>query len=159
MAQTPSHSGATTAAKPPPPAGLPISESDEAEAAELPTTAEMAQWYDVIALFGTIKNILVSSLLSERFDHRMIELPMRQHTQDRLDCFYYDADPSGCMWFDYVADVGDGFDSTYRVAQLLAQSQLAIYPAGRDAMLDLLASVGAGFTVGGVLLRWGFESS
>lgn len=141
MAQTPSNSGATTAAKPPPPVSLPISESDEAEAVELPGTSEMAQWYDVIALFGTIKNILVSSLFSERFDHRMIEMPMRQHTHDRLDCFYYDADPSGCMWFDYAADVGDGFDSTYRVAQLLAQGQLAVYPAGRDAQGEKLADL------------------
>lgn len=134
---------ANTAANPDPKASAyrPISESDEDEAAELPRTSEMAQWYDVLALFGTIKNILVSSLFSERFDHRMIELPMRPHSPTRLDCFYYDPDASGGLWFDYVADVGDGFHPTYRIAQLLAQSSLKVYPSARDAKGERLADL------------------
>lgn len=142
MADTPPISAATgTSADPSANAHRPISESDEEEAADLPRTSEMAQWYDVLALFGTIKNILVSSLFSERFDHRMIELPMRPHSPDRLDCFYYDPDEDGGLWFDYTADIGDGFHPTYRVAQLLAQSSLPVYPAARDASGERLADV------------------
>jgi hypothetical protein len=30
-------------------------------------------------------------------------------------------DEDGEMWFDYVADLGDGFDATYAIAWLLAR--------------------------------------
>ena len=32
----------------------------------------------------------------------------------------------GDFWFDYTADVGDGFDATYTVAALLAQPTLHV---------------------------------
>jgi Calcineurin-like phosphoesterase len=33
-------------------------------------------------------------------------------------------DKTGAVWFDYVSDLGDGFDATYAIAYLLAQPQL-----------------------------------
>ena len=35
------------------------------------------------------------------------------------------------IWIDYVADVGDGFESTYTIAYLLAQDSLDVRQAGR----------------------------
>jgi hypothetical protein len=44
-------------------------------------------------------------------------------------------DDTGAVWFDYVADVGDGFDPTYSVAYLLAKPSLQVgdrhLPRGR----------------------------
>jgi hypothetical protein len=40
--------------------------------------------------------------------------------------FPYDAAPNEPFWFDFVADAGDGFDSTYTIAWLLAQERLAL---------------------------------
>jgi hypothetical protein len=36
------------------------------------------------------------------------------------------------MWFDYVADTGDGFDATYSIAWLTAQPELAVEGASRS---------------------------
>ena len=41
------------------------------------------------------------------------------------------ADETGAYWIDYVADVGDGFESTYAIAYLLAQDNLDVRQAGR----------------------------
>ena len=41
------------------------------------------------------------------------------------------ADENGAYWIDYVADVGDGFESTYAIAYLLAQDSLDVRGAGR----------------------------
>ena len=35
------------------------------------------------------------------------------------------------MWLDYIADVGDGFESSYAMAYLLAQDSLDVRQAGR----------------------------
>ena len=32
----------------------------------------------------------------------------------------------GELWFDFVADIGDGFDATYSIAYLLGQDQLTV---------------------------------
>ena len=40
-------------------------------------------------------------------------------------------DETGAFWIDYVADVGDGFESTYTIAYLLAQDSLDVRGAGQ----------------------------
>lgn len=50
-------------------------------------------------------------------------------------------DSEGDCWFDYVADLGDGFDATYTIASLLAEESVTAqdtqYPLPRGSMLVL----------------------
>ena len=113
--------------------------------AALPLSQRMANWFDLSRMFGTVKDILLSEVFRDRFDYRQLESahsdrasagrssgsPPAATYEDyasRSDCL----DEEGGFWFDYVADVGDGFSSTFHVAQALAQPQLTVLPpAGR----------------------------
>ena len=50
----------------------------------------------------------------------------------------------GEMWFDFVADVGDGFDSSYAIARLLAQPGLQIQEAGARSNCNSLLQLPRG---------------
>jgi hypothetical protein len=50
----------------------------------------------------------------------------KRELQGALPSEVYRHDADGDLWLDYVADIGDGFDSTYSVAWLLAQSRLEV---------------------------------
>ena len=73
---------------------------------------------------GVLVSTGVQSVMAEIFgsfaDKRELQgtLPSRVHRHD-------DGDE---LWFDFVADLGDGFDATYSIASLLAASELQ--PAG-----------------------------
>jgi hypothetical protein len=62
----------------------------------------------------------------------------KRELQNALDCKIFDErgdSETGEVWFDYVADLGDGFNATYSIAYLLAQPQLTVdgtaLPRGR----------------------------
>jgi hypothetical protein len=44
-------------------------------------------------------------------------------------------DAEGAVWFDYVADLGDGFDATYAIAYLVAQPELPLEGAPNNKPL------------------------
>jgi hypothetical protein len=73
---------------------------------------------------GVLVSTGVQSVMAEIFgsfaDKRELQgtLPSRVHRHDEGDE----------LWFDFVADLGDGFDATYSIASLLAASELQ--PAG-----------------------------
>jgi hypothetical protein len=73
----------------------------------------MVRWFDPGQLAGTAFQVAVSSLFGAYADKREIQAaltePMVHDYSDRQE-----------MWLDYVADTGDGFDSTYTVARLVA---------------------------------------
>ncbi len=51
----------------------------------------------------------------------------KRELQQALPDTVFDEGADGAeLWFDYVADLGDGFDPTYTVAYLLAQPELAV---------------------------------
>ncbi|MGH3749921.1 MAG: metallophosphoesterase, partial [Micromonosporaceae bacterium] len=50
----------------------------------------------------------------------------KRELQSGLPARVYQHHSDGDLWFDYVADLGDGFDATYSIAWLLAQSQLQL---------------------------------
>lgn len=81
----------------------------------------MVQWYDPRQLLVTGMRVLLSYLLRERVDRRVMDAFVgRQRVFDYSDCVTDD----GELWLDYVADVGDGYDSTYEVARQLARREL-----------------------------------
>lgn len=113
---------------------------------ELPKN-QMSSWYSIFDLFHTAIDISLSELFRSRLDRRTLQPPEAQPTRDlaprpqpggQPGCHchaerpakYFDYSPptgqpsSGDLWFDFAADVGDGFNSTYYVAALLAQQTL-----------------------------------
>ena len=79
----------------------------------------MVRWYNVSLLAATGMKTLVSSLFGNFADKREIQAAL----SDKNSFDYSDRDS---CWLDYIADLGDGFDSTYTMAHLLAQDKLSV---------------------------------
>jgi Calcineurin-like phosphoesterase len=86
----------------------------------------MVGWYDPSQLARTAVEVVVSTVLGRHADNRLIEaleVPEKK--------FYdYTVNDDGtvreAIWIDYVADAGDGWDSTYTVAYWIAQARLKL---------------------------------
>ncbi|MFB9237039.1 metallophosphoesterase family protein [Plantactinospora siamensis] len=80
-------------------------------------------WLAPLLLVITGLRTLLALLFGAYLDKRELQgsLPHRIHRQTA---------PDGGFWFDYVADLGDGFDATYTIAYLLSRPELAV--AGVD---------------------------
>ncbi|VAH46687.1 unnamed protein product [Triticum turgidum subsp. durum] len=78
-------------------------------------------------LFKTAFDLMVSvTLFVGRFDMRMMQAAMKSTTDEtRNDDVLYDYfNEREDLWFDFVADTGDGGNSSYTVARLLAQPSI-----------------------------------
>lgn len=77
----------------------------------------MVNWFDPKLLFQTAVKITLSNIFGAYADKR--ELLAVMNDEDRHD---YSNEQE--LWFDYAADLGDGWDSGYTVARLLAAESL-----------------------------------
>src|ERR1700754_1009050 len=68
-------------------------------------------------LAGTAVRVLLAYLFGSYLDKRELQAAL----PDRA----FDHSHGTELWFDYTADVGDGFDATYSVASLLARPELS----------------------------------
>src|SRR5437867_8080798 len=91
---------------------------------ERPIQKKMVGWYDPGQLLHTAVQVVVSGLLGTRADFRVLEsLAVTQVT--------FDFGSEKEIWIDYVADLGDGWDSTYTIASLLGAESLEVsLPSG-----------------------------
>jgi hypothetical protein len=103
----------------------------------------MVNWYDPIQLARTGADVLVSTLFGQNSDYRLIEAlgSPQVPTPDEPS-----HSPSDDFWFDYVSDVGDGWNSTYAIAHAVAQPELEI-KWGNDA--PILTRRGSAMVFGG----------
>ncbi|MDQ6613876.1 MAG: metallophosphoesterase [Actinomycetota bacterium] len=76
----------------------------------------MVRWLDPGQLLDTSARVLASGLLTSYTDSRELQALVAGGVFDRSE--------RGELWLDYVADLGDGFNSTYTVARLLARQHL-----------------------------------
>ncbi len=89
-------------------------------------------WLAPIQLSRTAVQVVMSELFGAYLDKRELQnaLPSMVTAEGVAE---------GELWFDFVADLGDGFDSTYTIAYLLAQDDLAVggerLPRGRMLMM------------------------
>jgi hypothetical protein len=84
----------------------------------------MVGWYDPGQLLSTGVEVLVSVALGQRSDYRTME-----DVGPPQEVFDYPGTAPGArseLWFDYLADTGDGWDSTYAMACLVSQPWLEI---------------------------------
>jgi hypothetical protein len=87
----------------------------------------MVRWFDPVQLAGTAVQVVVSAIFGAYSDKREIQAalapeagPSDEHARAKE------------FWLDYVADLGDGFDSTYTIAHLLSRPRLTVRGAGRS---------------------------
>jgi hypothetical protein len=78
----------------------------------------MVRWFDPHQLVDTAVRVLLSGVISSYADTR--ELQAREPAE------VVDRSGRAELWLDYVADLGDGWNSTYTVARLLATEELAL---------------------------------
>lgn len=90
----------------------------------------MVGWYDPRQLLGTAFEVFISTVFGRHADRRLIEA--LTDAGDLKEKLYYDFSGDGSkkvLWLDYIADVGDGFDSTYTMAYYLSRPELAVAAA------------------------------
>lgn len=76
----------------------------------------MVEWLAPRVLLHSAQEVVLSGLFANFADKRETMAGLSDET------FRYDQSAAdGDFWFDYASDVGDGFDSTYAIAELLAQ--------------------------------------
>src|SRR5215203_5526118 len=78
----------------------------------------MVRWLDPHQLADTAVRVLVAGVFSAYADHRELQALAPAEVFDRSQ------GPE--LWVDYVADLGDGWNSTYTVAGLLAAEELKV---------------------------------
>ena len=89
-----------------------------------PRQHKMVAWYSPTQLSKTAVDVLISLIFGRHADYRLIEA---LGTPDiKIEDYTTRVAPDQDFWFDYVADVGDGWNSTYAIAYYLAQSQLKL---------------------------------
>lgn len=95
----------------------------------------MVRWFNPPLLLDTARQAMASALFGQYADRRLIQAALDTSGDERCAAR---ADLSklvlpredGTVWVDFVADLGDGFDSTYAIAYLLSRSELVIQDAG-----------------------------
>ncbi len=85
----------------------------------------MVKWFMPSELARAGAEAVISSLFGAYADNREL-----QAIRDDIEPFSYACDDAGApadeIWIDYVADLGDGWNSTYAIASLLAAPTLSV---------------------------------
>jgi hypothetical protein len=77
-------------------------------------------WLNPLQLAGTGVQVFLSERFGAYLDKRELQGIFPQPTFD------HSTGDSGGLWFDFVADTGDGFNATYAVARLVARERLPV---------------------------------
>jgi hypothetical protein len=86
----------------------------------------MTGWFDPAVMAQTATMLFTANIFGRHSDTRLIEA-LGSQPQDSFD---YSKSP-GDFWIDYVADVGDGWNSTYAIADALSTENLHDTQAGQ----------------------------
>ena len=90
-----------------------------------PRRRSMVGWYDPRVLAHTAYQVAIANIFGRHSDTRLIEaLASQPQTQ-----FDY-AHAAGDFWLDYVADIGDGWNSTFAIADAIARPELTLEHRG-----------------------------
>jgi hypothetical protein len=97
---------------------------------DLPRLPHMTGWFEPVLLLKLLLRVIVSDVFGQYADRRLMEAALDPATKDdhvaRARIGDFEKDTDGAIWIDFVSDLGDGFDATYAIACLLAQSRIAI---------------------------------
>ncbi|MEP6999451.1 MAG: hypothetical protein ABI969_03165 [bacterium] len=90
--------------------------------------APMVGWFDPGQLLQTALQVVVSTAFAENSDRRILDAVIHPEVEP---CDYTSLDE---VWIDYVADTGDGWNSTYAIAHAVAQPTQTVYLADGTAV-------------------------
>jgi hypothetical protein len=85
----------------------------------------MVGWYDPRVLMHSAYQIAIANIFGRHSDPRLIEA-LASQPQAEFDYSPHEGD----FWLDYVSDVGDGWNSTYAIADAIAQPTLPVEHQG-----------------------------
>lgn len=94
----------------------------------------MVRWFHPSVLLDAAKRAVVSAVFGAYADRRLLQAALDQRNPAQI-CQQFNfaekitSHPDGTVWIDYVADLGDGFDSTYAIAYLLGRKSVSL-PGG-----------------------------
>lgn len=88
------------------------------------TQARMVGWYNPRQLARTGFEVFISTIFGKHSDRRLLEAAINPLPAETFYDFNKGFENSDEFWIDYVADVGDGFNSTYTIAYHLTRPQL-----------------------------------
>jgi hypothetical protein len=87
----------------------------------------MTHWFSPSLLARLLLKVVLSDVFGQFADRRLTVAALDTYPTDELmkrTKVKPNCDESEEIWFDFVADLGDGFDATYAIASLLAQEKL-----------------------------------
>src|SRR5512135_3269185 len=88
--------------------------------------ARMTAWFSPFELIRHAPDVLAATVLGQRADPRLMEALAAPDAQP-VDCSREESGlPIQEFWMDFVADTGDGWNSTYAVASAAAQEELIL---------------------------------
>lgn len=92
---------------------------------------KMVRWFSFGVLWQAARRSILSAIFGVYADRRLIHAALDVASDDVIKERYQYAEKikqnsKGETWIDYVADLGDGFDSTYAIAYLLGRKTLKI---------------------------------
>lgn len=92
--------------------------------AEKARRRSMVGWYDPRVLAHSAYQVAIANVFGRHSDTRLIEALAGQPQTE----FDYSTAPgaAGDFWFDYAADIGDGWNSTFAIADAIAQPTLDV---------------------------------
>jgi hypothetical protein len=92
---------------------------------------KMVGWYDPGQLLRTAGEVAISTVFGRNADQRLIEALFAGPDELEDQDLFQDYSESNELWLDYVADLGDGWNSTYAVAYHLSQAKLSVNHEGK----------------------------
>ncbi len=84
--------------------------------------AKPVAWLSPSMLVKTAGRVVLSDVFGAYLDKRELQSGLSSAVHDERP----GGDDGAELWFDYVADIGDGFNSTYTIAYLLGQERLEV---------------------------------
>ncbi|WP_375768552.1 metallophosphoesterase [Archangium gephyra] len=93
---------------------------------ERPKGRKMVRWFDPFVLLKAGVRSTISTTIGEQADRRLLDAL----ASPKVEPSNFSEDEAGRpreeLWFDFVADLGDGWDSTYAVAQTVSRPTLTL---------------------------------
>ncbi len=116
---------------------MPASNGGDQQVLSLPF---MVRWFSPTLLANAALRAFVSPVLGTFADPRSSQANVDGFDAVAMQALAYrydysdpaSLDDNGAVWVDYIADTGDGFDSTYAVASLVAEDSLTVARSGSE---------------------------
>jgi hypothetical protein len=85
----------------------------------------MVRWFSPSVLWDALKRSIISAVFGQYADFRILQIISEQSFLNKVELQDEgELTSNECIWIDYVADLGDGFNSTYSIAYLLGKEEL-----------------------------------